>query len=154
VALHPHQTKRKPAVVPSLFFIKELAQLPGNIFPIDLNIRCEKIAMAIYPAFNVICSLTSAHLVLRSENANANFFNCFKFRVEFGLFQDKKANLFLTQNVFGIWPVATNVVALHPHQTKRKSTAIPSWITQPPRNIFAIYKTRAAKRSPWGRSSF
>ncbi|PKH28992.1 hypothetical protein CXF88_18860 [Shewanella sp. ALD9] len=41
--------------------------------------------------------------------------------------------------------MATNVVALHPHQTKRKSTAIPSWITQPPRNIFAIYKTRAAK---------
>jgi hypothetical protein len=72
VALHPHQTKRKPAAVPSLFFIKELAQLPGNIFPIDLNIRCEKIAMAIYPALNFVCSLTSAHLVLRSENTNAS----------------------------------------------------------------------------------
>ncbi|WP_220494511.1 hypothetical protein, partial [Shewanella sp. SG44-6] len=47
-------------------------------------------------------------------------------------------------------PAATNVVVLRPHQTKRKSTAIPSWNSQPPRNIFAIYKTTAAKRSPWG----
>ena len=31
-----------------------------------------------------------------------------------------------------IWPAATNVVALHPHQTKRVSTAIPSWIALPP----------------------
>jgi hypothetical protein len=44
--------------------------------------------------------------------------------------------------VFKLWPVATNVVALHPHQTKRKSTAIPSWITQPPRNIFKQRKGR------------
>jgi hypothetical protein len=35
-----------------------------------------------------------------------------------------------------LWPAATNVVALHPHQTKRKLTAIPSWNSQPPRNIF------------------
>ena len=41
-----------------------------------------------------------------------------------------------------LWPAATNVVALHPHQTKRKSTAIPSWITQPPRNIFKQRKGR------------
>jgi hypothetical protein len=44
-----------------------------------------------------------------------------------------------------LWPAATNVVALRPHQTKRKPTAVPSWNSQPPRNIFAIYKTRAAK---------
>jgi hypothetical protein len=44
-----------------------------------------------------------------------------------------------------LWPAATNVVALHPHQTKRKLTAIPSWNSQPPRNIFTIYKTIAAK---------
>jgi hypothetical protein len=37
VALRPHQTKRKPTAVPSLFFIKELAQPPRNIFPNDLN---------------------------------------------------------------------------------------------------------------------
>ena len=49
-----------------------------------------------------------------------------------------------------LWPAATNVVALRPHQTKRKPTAVPSWNSQPPRNIFAIYKTTAAKRSPWG----
>ncbi|WP_287050532.1 hypothetical protein, partial [Shewanella sp. CG18_big_fil_WC_8_21_14_2_50_42_11] len=41
------------------------------------------------------------------------------------------------------------------HQTKRKSTAIPSLLfinelAQPPRNIFAIYKTTVAKMSPWG----
>ncbi|MFT6133272.1 MAG: hypothetical protein ACJAW2_002005, partial [Shewanella sp.] len=28
--------------------------------------------MAIYPALNFVCSLTSAHLVLRSENTNAS----------------------------------------------------------------------------------
>tara|TARA_R110002167_G_scaffold188380_2_gene390033 strand:- start:25223 stop:25462 length:240 start_codon:yes stop_codon:yes gene_type:complete len=58
-----------------------------------------------------------------------------------------------------IWPVATNIVALHPHQTKRKPTAVPSLLfiqewAQPPRNIFSIYKTTAAKRSPWDLSSF
>ncbi|WP_076536594.1 hypothetical protein [Shewanella sp. UCD-KL21] len=41
-------------------------------------------------------------------------------------------NTFMSQSIFGIWPAATNVVALRPHQTKRVSTAIPSWITQPP----------------------
>jgi hypothetical protein len=41
-----------------------------------------------------------------------------------------------------LWPAATNVVALHPHQTKRKLTAIPSWNSQPPRNIFKQRKGR------------
>ena len=82
--------------------------------------------------------------------AHAIFFNVLKFRVESHHFQVKKTNSFMPQSLFRIWPAATNVVALRPHQTKRKPTAVPSWITQPPRNIFAIYKTRAAKRSPWG----
>jgi hypothetical protein len=51
VVLHPHQTKRKPTAVPSLLFTQELAQPPCNIFPIDLNNRCEKVAMGIDPAF-------------------------------------------------------------------------------------------------------
>ncbi|MGK0410380.1 MAG: hypothetical protein ACJASB_002557 [Shewanella psychromarinicola] len=54
MALHPHQTKSKSTAIPSLLFIKELAQLPRNIFPIDLNNRCEKVAMGIDPAFNFI----------------------------------------------------------------------------------------------------
>ncbi|PKH98838.1 hypothetical protein CXF78_16775, partial [Shewanella sp. 11B5] len=41
-----------------------------------------------------------------------------------------------------LWPAATNVVALHPHQTKRKPTAVPSWNSQPPRNIFKQRKGR------------
>jgi hypothetical protein len=58
-----------------------------------------------------------------------------------------------------IWPAATNVVTVHPHQTKRKPTAVPSLLfiqewAQPHRNIFSIYKTTAAKRSPWDLSSF
>jgi hypothetical protein len=44
--------------------------------------------------------------------------------------------------VLFLWPAATNVVALRPHQTKRKPTAVPSWITQPPRNIFKQRKGR------------
>jgi hypothetical protein len=52
------------------------------------------------------------------------------------------------------WPAATNVVALHPHQTKRKPTAVPSWNSQPPRSIFAIYKIRAAKSRHGDLSSF
>jgi hypothetical protein len=54
-----------------------------------------------------------------------------------------------------LWPAATNVVVLRPHQTKRKPTPVPSLffvteLAQPPRNIFAIYETTAAKRSSWG----
>jgi hypothetical protein len=45
----------------------------------------------------------------------------------------------------GFMACGHNVVALRPHQTKRKPTAVPSWNSQPPRNIFAIYKTIAAK---------
>jgi hypothetical protein len=41
-----------------------------------------------------------------------------------------------------LWPAATKVVALRPHQTKRKPTAVPSWISQPPRNIFKQRKGR------------
>jgi hypothetical protein len=61
-----------------------------------------KVAMGIYPALNFVCSLTSAHLVLRSENTNAHFFNGFKLKVEFGLFQDKKASSFLTHSLLGM----------------------------------------------------
>jgi hypothetical protein len=48
------------------------------------------------------------------------------------------------------WPTATDVMALRPHQTKRKQTAVSSLLfikelAQPPRNIFALYKTTAAK---------
>jgi hypothetical protein len=56
--------------------------------------------------------------------------------------------------LIALWPAATNVVALHPHQTKRKPTAVPSWNSQPPRNIFAIYKIRAAKSRHGDLSSF
>ena len=31
-----------------------------------------KVAMGIYPALNFVCSLTSAHLVIMSENTNAS----------------------------------------------------------------------------------
>ena len=48
----------------------------------------------------------------------------------------------MPQSLFMLWPAATNVVALRPHQTKRKPTAVPSWITQPPRNIFKQRKGR------------
>ena len=48
----------------------------------------------------------------------------------------------MPQSLFRLWPAATNVVALRPHQTKRKPTAVPSWITQPPRNIFKQRKGR------------
>ena len=65
-----------------------------------------------------------------------------KSRVESHHFQVKKTNSFLPQNLFGLWPTATNVVVLRPHQTKRKPTAVPSWITQPPRNIFKQRKGR------------
>ena len=48
-----------------------------------------------------------------------------------------------------IWPAATKVVAPHPHQTKRKPTAVPSWNSQPPRKIF---KQRKGRHGDW--SSF
>jgi hypothetical protein len=41
-----------------------------------------------------------------------------------------------------LWPAATKVVALRPHQNKRKPTAVPSWISLPPRNIFKQRKGR------------
>jgi len=49
-----------------------------------------------------------------------------------------------------LWPAATNVVALRPHQTKRKPTAVPSLLfinelAQQPRNIFAITKQQLRK---------
>jgi hypothetical protein len=50
VALRPHQTKRKPTAVPSLFFIKELAQPPRNIF------KQRKGRHGVDPAFNFIFS--------------------------------------------------------------------------------------------------
>ena len=57
---------------------------------------------------------------------------------------------FLFDLLFFLWPAATNVVVLRPHQTKRKPTAIPSLLfinelAQPPRNIFAITKQQLRK---------
>jgi hypothetical protein len=57
----------------------------------------------------------------------------------------------MDKSVFKIWPAATNVVALRPHQTKRKPTAVPSWLftqelAQPPRNIFKQRKRRHGVR--------
>jgi hypothetical protein len=63
---------------------------------------------------------------LTSCQAHAIFFNVLKSRVESHHFQVKKTNSFLPQNLFGLWPTATNVVVLRPHQTKRKPTAVPS----------------------------
>ncbi|RPA28115.1 hypothetical protein EGC77_15450 [Shewanella psychromarinicola] len=65
------------------------------------------------------------------------------------------AGTLLPQSLFKIWPAATNVVALHPHQTKRKSTAIPSWffvkeLAQPPRNIFPIGLNNSSEKVAMG----
>jgi len=68
-----------------------------------------------------------------------------------------KRNAFLDKSVFKIWPAATNVVALRPHQTniarfhparaKRGSTAIPSWITPAVPATFSLFnQTTAAKK--------
>jgi hypothetical protein len=41
--------------------LRETAQPPRNIFSIDLNNRYEKVAMAIYPAFLLMCLTNEAY---------------------------------------------------------------------------------------------
>ena len=62
VALRPHQTKRKPTAVPSLFFIKELAQPPHNIF------KQRKGRHGVDPAFTFIFSQPRPYSELNQAN--------------------------------------------------------------------------------------
>ncbi|PKG80226.1 hypothetical protein CXF80_19070 [Shewanella sp. Actino-trap-3] len=63
------------------------------------------------------------------------------------LWVGKRVNLYIF-----LWPTATNVVALRPHQTKRKPTAVPSLLfikelaPAIPATFSLFTKTTAAKR--------
>ncbi|MGE6570130.1 hypothetical protein ACQKE9_16530 [Shewanella vesiculosa] len=71
MALRPHQTKRKQTAVPSLLFIKELAQLPAT-FSLFTKQQLRKVAMGGRFNFDLHLQTASAHHAIKSENTIAS----------------------------------------------------------------------------------